>query len=157
MFQGRFFSTWMLTYDLRSESRTLDRNIYRSHVLGPQLIKLLWTLSLSIWRDRCDAMYGKEGLLTIRLMDELQDRLTTAYQDREPIPPTLHSSLFTIPLDTLLSRPITVRQQWLTHYNRLCVFSEAAMVPDEPLTRNRTLHSFFRQFHREPEIDEPPD
>jgi hypothetical protein len=50
--------------------------------------------------------------VTIRLMDaELQSRIPTAYKDRNPIPPTLQSSLFTVPLDTLLSRTVSVRQQ----------------------------------------------
>ena len=157
MFRGRFSTTWMLAYDLRNESRSLDRNQYRSHALGPILVEHLWSLSLSLWKERCDAMYGTEGLLTLRNMEELISRITTAYNDPTPIPPTLRSSLFTIPIDTLLSRSLTVRQQWLAHYDRLCVFADAVMAPDEPLPRNRTLHSFFRQFPREPEIDPPPD
>jgi hypothetical protein len=40
-------------------------------------------------------MYGKDGLLTIRLMDKLQAWITTAYHDHAPIPLTLRSSLFT--------------------------------------------------------------
>jgi hypothetical protein len=61
LFRGRFSSTWMLADDLRTESKSLDRTIYRSHALGPFLVELLWTLSISIWQDRCEAMYGKEG------------------------------------------------------------------------------------------------
>jgi hypothetical protein len=102
-------------------------------------------------------MYGVGSLLTLRNMEELTSRLTTAYHDKTPIPPTLCSSLFTVPLATLLSRSLTVRQQWLAHYNRLCTFSAAVMAPDEPLPCKRTLHSFFWQFPRVPDIDPPPD
>jgi hypothetical protein len=62
-----------------------------------------------------------------------------------------------MPLDELLAKPLTIRQQWLAHYDRLCVFSEAVMAPDEPVPRNRTLHSFFRQFPQEIAPAMPPD
>jgi hypothetical protein len=102
-------------------------------------------------------MYGLDGLLTLRNMEELTSRLITAYNDPTPIPMTIQSSLFTIELYTLLARPMTVRQQWLGRYDRLCVFADAVMAPDEPLPRNRTLHSFFRQFPILPTIEPPPD
>jgi hypothetical protein len=119
MFHGRFSTTWMLAYDLQNKFRSLDRNQYRSsHALGPILVEQLCSLSLSLWKEGCDAMYGTEGLLTLRNMEELTSRITTAYNNPTPIPPTLRSSLFTIPIDTLLvlSHSLTVRQRWLAHY-----------------------------------------
>jgi hypothetical protein len=83
--------------------------------------------------------------------------LYNMYSNRDPIPATLRASLFATPLATLLSSPVTVCQQWLAHYDCLCIFSEAVMASDEPLPPNWDLHSFFRQFHWEPEFAEPPD
>ena len=157
MFRGRISKLWLSAYDLRCEYLSMDRQTYRSHILGPILVEQLWTFSLTIWKNRNDSMHGPEGLLTLRNMEELTSRITTAYHDPDPIPPPLRASLFRIPLDQLLTRPLTVRQQWLAHYDRLCDFVDAVMAPDEPLPRNRTLHSFFRQFPNEPRIDPPPD
>jgi hypothetical protein len=44
----------------------------------------LWSLSLNLWKEHCDAMYGINGLLTLRNMEK-----TTAYHDQTPIPPPL--------------------------------------------------------------------
>jgi hypothetical protein len=65
-------------------------------------------------------MYSLNGLLTLWNMEELTSKIITAYNDPAPIPLTLRSSLFTIELATLLARPMTVGQQWLARYNRLC-------------------------------------
>ena len=157
MLRGRISVTWMQAYDLRSESRSLDRQQFRSHILGPSLVEHLWTLGITIWKARNEDMYGPDGLLTQRNLDELTHRITAAYNDRAEIPPSLRTSLFTIPLDTLQARSMTVRQQWLAHHDRLRSFSEAVMAPDEPLPRNRALHSFFNQFPIENRIDLPPD
>ena len=157
MLRGQISTTWMQAYDLRSESLSLDRQLYRSHIMGPTLVEHLWTLGINLWTARNDAMYGPTGLLTKRNLDELSYRITAAYNDRDEIPITLHASLFTIPIETLPLRPMTDRQQWLAHHDRLSFFSDAVMSPDEPLPRNRTLHSFFQQFPIENRIDIPPD
>lgn len=86
-------------------------------------------------------------LASLRNMEELTSKIITAYNDPTPIPLTLWSSLFTIKLNTLLARLMTVRQRWLAHdYDCLYIFAKAALAPDEPLPGNWMLHSFFRQF-----------
>jgi hypothetical protein len=87
-------------------------------------------------------MSGPEGYLTLRnMMEELTSLITTAYHDPDPTPPTLRDRcLFRTLLDQLLTRPLTVRQQWLAHYDGLCVFADTVMAPNEPtLSRNCTL------------------
>jgi hypothetical protein len=86
--------------------------------------------------------------LTLRNMEEITSRITMAYDDPGTIPPTLRDSLFCIPLDQLVTCPLTVQQQWLAHYDCVCTFADTVMAPDEPLPHKHTLHLFFPGFQK---------
>jgi hypothetical protein len=89
MFRSRISTTWIKAYAIHSESLSLDRQKFRSHILGPTLNEKLWSLSLTLWKECCDAMYGLDGLLTLCNIEELTSKIVTAYKDPTPIPLTL--------------------------------------------------------------------
>ena len=141
--RGRIATSWLLAHDIYHRLRHLDHQ-YRSELLGPSLIELLWAFSQTVWNHRNQIVQGATREEAHELLTQrIDSKIRQAYTCQTDLSPADRRILFSRLLDRRLQQPLNTKVHWYSLYQHLLHAPSASTAPLPP---SQELHSFFRPF-----------